>query len=381
MNIWSRRTYNSSARKEEDESLILFGEMLKCEKERNLSLLQPASIDLEASQVGNYHLYKLPSGKRDFLAAGGDKNDYDWLKTPPATPLFPSLEMEANTPNMIIHEELPLPILRPLKPSRFSGKSEAIKTSRRPKSPSSKSSSSSRSITPSTRPSSSSAKTTTINGIQVLPMELNKLAFNQVKNSDMKPQVKSKILGFLDTPPPNLITTAHMYLGCAMSATRMHAEETKFASGNPRRQSRSPCVMSGRNMEFCLNGTSNLAAKGIIGSRIVEKVMNARRGVGGEEKDVRAKHATQGKEISGYGRLTAKSSIDVTLKNMDLKKKQGSLQISTRHVKNNSTPSSSIPSTDSSKQITLNNGIRKFLVQKKPEDKSLIRKGDNRYKC
>ncbi|XP_072971547.1 uncharacterized protein [Typha angustifolia] len=379
MNIWSRRTYNSSARKEEDESLILFGEMLKCEKERNLSLLQPVSVDLQASQVGNYHLYKLPSGKRDFLAAGGDNNDYDWLKTPPATPLFPSLEMEANIPNMIIHKELPLPILRPPKPSRFSGKSEAIKTSRRPKSPSSKSSSSSRSITPSTRPSSSSAKTTTIKGVQVLPTELNKLALNQVKNSDMKPQVKSKILGFTDTAPPNLITAAPMHPGRPMSATRTHAEETKFESGNPRRQSRAPCVTRGRNMEFCLNGTSNLAAKGVIGSRMVEKVMNARRGVGGEEKYVRAKHATQGKEISG--RLMAKSSIDITLKNVDLKKKQGSHQIGTRHVKNNSTPSSSIPSTDSSKQITLTNGIRKFLVQKKPEDKSLIRKGDNRYKC
>lgn len=38
------------------------------------------------------------------------------LKTPPATPLFPSLEMEANDPNMIFQRELPIP--QSIKPSR-----------------------------------------------------------------------------------------------------------------------------------------------------------------------------------------------------------------------------------------------------------------------
>lgn len=30
------------------------------------------------------------------------------LKTPPATPLFPSLEMEANAPEMVVQRELPI---------------------------------------------------------------------------------------------------------------------------------------------------------------------------------------------------------------------------------------------------------------------------------
>ncbi|KAF3546191.1 hypothetical protein DY000_02002210, partial [Brassica cretica] len=32
----------------------------------------------------------------DFLNSEGDKNDYEWLLTPPGTPLFPSLEMESH---------------------------------------------------------------------------------------------------------------------------------------------------------------------------------------------------------------------------------------------------------------------------------------------
>ncbi|KAJ8535427.1 hypothetical protein K7X08_023147 [Anisodus acutangulus] len=35
------------------------------------------------------------TGADDFLNADNDKNEYDWLLTPPGTPLFPSLEMES----------------------------------------------------------------------------------------------------------------------------------------------------------------------------------------------------------------------------------------------------------------------------------------------
>ncbi|KAM0947224.1 hypothetical protein DsansV1_C08g0083881 [Dioscorea sansibarensis] len=109
------------ARRQHDEDLALFKEMIKREKEPAVSLLQPISVEFESGE-GNYPLYKIPSWKKeaDFLAAADGKNDYDWLKTPPGTPLFPSLDLEAEDPllNMAVHKELP--ILQLIKPSRVS---------------------------------------------------------------------------------------------------------------------------------------------------------------------------------------------------------------------------------------------------------------------
>ncbi|XP_047320914.1 uncharacterized protein LOC124924978 [Impatiens glandulifera] len=112
-----------------DEELAMFAEMHKREKDRLVSLLQPVSDD----SIDGYSLYhrlstahgNLPKGPShsslgyEFLAEKVDsKNDYDWLKTPPATPLFPSLETDAiNGHTLVVQRELP--ILQPL--SRFSG--------------------------------------------------------------------------------------------------------------------------------------------------------------------------------------------------------------------------------------------------------------------
>ncbi|KAL6601745.1 hypothetical protein ACP70R_044965 [Stipagrostis hirtigluma subsp. patula] len=140
-------------RKDEDESLVLFGELYKNEKEKEVNLLEPMfSVEFEAIQ-GDGRMFKLPSGKRDYFLPDGEKHDYDWLKTPPATPLFPSLEMEANSTQMIYQKELP--ILQPVRTSRFSSKSDATSTSTRSESPTS---SSSKSVTPTARPGSSSKK-------------------------------------------------------------------------------------------------------------------------------------------------------------------------------------------------------------------------------
>ncbi|KAI3923296.1 hypothetical protein MKW92_008740 [Papaver armeniacum] len=59
------------------------------------------------------------------------KNDYDWLKTPPATPLFPSLEMEMD-PEFVIQREIPI-LQPPL--TRFSVNNLESKLNHRPKSP------------------------------------------------------------------------------------------------------------------------------------------------------------------------------------------------------------------------------------------------------
>ncbi|CAN0881954.1 hypothetical protein LINGRAHAP2_LOCUS14522 [Linum grandiflorum] len=99
--------------RDREDELQLFKELHKREKDRAGSLLQPiSSDDLEA----NHSFYRIPSVKKsyDFFASGNAaKSDYDWLKTPPATPLFPSLEMEATgPPPLLLQREIT--IVQPL---------------------------------------------------------------------------------------------------------------------------------------------------------------------------------------------------------------------------------------------------------------------------
>ncbi|CAD6239567.1 unnamed protein product [Miscanthus lutarioriparius] len=107
--------------KEKDEELALFLEMRRREKERGAAaaaaadqlllsgdvaagdgmlLLDPPPPPAEpkpaAYKVAGGGFRRAPGGGDDFLNAdAGDKNDYDWLLTPPGTPLFPSLEVES----------------------------------------------------------------------------------------------------------------------------------------------------------------------------------------------------------------------------------------------------------------------------------------------
>ncbi|KAF8022151.1 hypothetical protein BT93_G2333 [Corymbia citriodora subsp. variegata] len=90
--------------REKEEDLALFLEMRKREKERNDLLLNNAE-EFDAplgSKPGTSPIFNIaPSAAPrktatdDFLNSDSDKNDYDWLLTPPGTPLFPSLEMES----------------------------------------------------------------------------------------------------------------------------------------------------------------------------------------------------------------------------------------------------------------------------------------------
>ncbi|PKU71491.1 endochitinase A [Dendrobium catenatum] len=93
-----------SVMKDKEEDLALFIEMRKRDKERNNLLLQNSDeVDqpLE-SHLGGSPLFKIaPStvrktGMDDFLNSDNEKNDYDWLLTPPGTPLFPYLEKESH---------------------------------------------------------------------------------------------------------------------------------------------------------------------------------------------------------------------------------------------------------------------------------------------
>ncbi|CAM8960708.1 unnamed protein product [Rhodiola kirilowii] len=99
----------NSMMKEKEEDLALFLEMRKRDKEREKerdSLLLPSSNEFEAplgSKPGTSPIFNIAAstpaplrktGPDDFLNSENDKNDYDWLLTPPGTPLFPSLESE-----------------------------------------------------------------------------------------------------------------------------------------------------------------------------------------------------------------------------------------------------------------------------------------------
>ncbi|KAK7387448.1 hypothetical protein VNO78_28263 [Psophocarpus tetragonolobus] len=113
----------ASVMKEKEEELALFLEMKKREKERN-DLLLNSSEEFDAplgSNAGTNSIFNISSsttpapvrktGVDDFLNSENDKNDYDWLLTPPGTPLFPSLEMESRKTVM---SQLGTPTTRPV---------------------------------------------------------------------------------------------------------------------------------------------------------------------------------------------------------------------------------------------------------------------------
>ncbi|KAJ4879853.1 hypothetical protein Rs2_36907 [Raphanus sativus] len=83
--------------KDEEEDLALFSELQ--EKERDDFLLQ-SSDDLEdafSTKLKHFSEFTIPiqgESSSRLLSAEEDKNDYDWLLTPPDTPLFPSLDDE-----------------------------------------------------------------------------------------------------------------------------------------------------------------------------------------------------------------------------------------------------------------------------------------------
>ncbi|XP_060210893.1 uncharacterized protein LOC132637891 isoform X1 [Lycium barbarum] len=90
--------------KSSDEELSLFLEMRRRENERNNNRFLQINDDFDplGSNNGSSPALNIASAAPvrktradEFLNADNDKTDYDWLLTPPGTPLFPSLEMES----------------------------------------------------------------------------------------------------------------------------------------------------------------------------------------------------------------------------------------------------------------------------------------------
>ncbi|OMO53256.1 hypothetical protein CCACVL1_28772 [Corchorus capsularis] len=376
---------NGRRKLERDEDLLLFRELHKREKDRVASLLLPVSDEFEPNG-GNYALYRIGSGKKgsgyEFFPEN-NKNDYDWLKTPPATPLFPSLEMEAaNGAELVVQRELPI-ITQPL--SRFADDNEPSTPRNnigRPKSPNQKPKIPSRSITPSHHRPSIEPKNTKLaqkaassepnngtsnpkpysnqkdhnhNNLDFLTTNLCKdLALagtctNKTKPASARSRVVSPLArtsavppqfaGLLisDETPPNLKTdrstsatrgrpqTPNLKTDRSTSATRGRPQppnpktdrSTSSTRGRPQpqpqpkkvadqpsstpkptstrqRQSCSPSVIRGRKSSTTQLEPKQDSNKGtqILGSKMVEKVMNARKSHNVEERDAKQKLRT-----------------------------------------------------------------------------------------
>ncbi|CAI8607433.1 unnamed protein product [Vicia faba] len=95
-----------------EEELSFFRELKKRQNEYfpNLCASEEYECDTNYGGNGKFSLYRIPSGKKESgleLLETKNKSDFDWLKTPPATPLFPSLEMEPNA-KLVVQKELPI---------------------------------------------------------------------------------------------------------------------------------------------------------------------------------------------------------------------------------------------------------------------------------
>ncbi|CAH1415091.1 unnamed protein product [Lactuca virosa] len=377
---------NSS--KDRDEDLVLFREMYKRDKDRVVSLLQPVSDEFEPN--GNYPIYGMASVKKPGFGFLGEteKNDYDWLKTPPATPLFPSLEMDTkNGHELVVQRELP--IIQPL--SRFAVKPEEKETKQtgngegRAKITNPKPRIPARSVTPSGRSTGlftdqkkniKTAPIPVITGVNKITDVTNKSnttssISNQSKsitNSSPRTSQKTRgvsplvtsriparISGFSDETPANLRTDR------STSASRGRPVNTPVAaplkpevlSMRGRRQSCSPSVMRGRKVaptnEESVNtmavqkGNNRMFQTGnggqFLGSRMVDKIMNARKS-SVEEKETRMKLNGSINEGSGYGRMMAKSSLDVETKRDSVHSRQVGLSSGRKSMSTTYAPTS-----------------------------------------
>ncbi|KAJ3671693.1 hypothetical protein LUZ60_007772 [Juncus effusus] len=92
--------------KSRDDDLALFSAMQDSEREKESFLLQSSDDFDESLNKLRYFSEMKPVNipargeTSDLLNAEGDKNDYDWLLTPPDTPLFPSLDDEEEPPQL-----------------------------------------------------------------------------------------------------------------------------------------------------------------------------------------------------------------------------------------------------------------------------------------
>ncbi|EYU41054.1 hypothetical protein MIMGU_mgv1a017972mg, partial [Erythranthe guttata] len=316
----------SNCIKDKDEELSFFRNIQKLEKEQAASLLQPVSEEFEAN---------------------GE------LKTPPATPLFPSLEMETNGQELVIQREIQ--ILQPLSrvylvdgddeesSNRDDSASPLSPLSLPPKSPSSSpipTTSSPRngpirripqafSVLVDrrsrrdllTRPPNNLGSTISPNSWGLIHNYKSNLRTTIETNSSIK-NLKSR--GLSDNTPPNNLRTITNHRPA--STTRGRSTNQNYLAVGPqkqntnlnmRRQSCSPSVTRGRKVVDSDNKSQqqvgNREGGQLLGSRMVDGFMNARINSSGDE---RQNAKVKVNESSGFGRLMSKTSLDMAITHM-----------------------------------------------------------------
>nr|XP_043634259.1 cell wall protein RBR3-like [Erigeron canadensis] len=121
----------------DDDNLALFHEM-HCKETENFLLQSNDNFEDNFVTMRNFSDHKLGINtaargeSSNLLNAEEEKNDYEWLMTPPDTPLFPSLDDEAP---QIIHEQRGRPRTQPISFSRSSTMEKSRRSSRGSASP------------------------------------------------------------------------------------------------------------------------------------------------------------------------------------------------------------------------------------------------------
>eukprot|EP00249_Psilotum_nudum_P009824 c22176_g1_i1 orf=674-2374(-) len=264
-----------SGAKERDEDLSLFHEMQKRDRDKR-KVVQPHGggvLDMPpAGRAIASYVYRIPASTPSKIKAGDDlltsdldKNDYDWLLTPPGTPLFSSLDQDAHRVGSPLKVAPLVRSLAALKTSRLANATEPSskhmtgrvgvhhsnsrasfsasgsipnrrtavpapnpKTASRPSTPSGRSAipsiafprstvSLSRPSTPSRRPSTPNPRQSQPAGTTVRSSSVSKAcssasrsaASSRVSSPTIRPRPwqPATMLGFSSEPPPNLRTT------------------------------------------------------------------------------------------------------------------------------------------------------------------------------
>lgn len=320
--------------KERDEELVLFLEMRRREKENehNTFLLLPNS---ENNAVDASH-FEFSRGISSIVPSENDMSDYNWLLTPPATPLFPTLEKE---PQISARNETEISKARTaLKPREtnviaepasrriIASKTHKVmpnlnsstngNTNRRHSSPSP-----SRSSTLSSRTKSS--KVTLTSG----KPKRSSTPIRSSSASKIRPQLvknPTKLQGSLLDAPPKLKSTLPERPASASRCSRLFSLEAKDnnSSGRPKRP-----ILKSRSCS--INDDEN-DSPGMIGTKMVERIVNMRKLAppkldAGHHSSV---HNSSGKsDSSGFGRSLSKKSLDMAMRHMDIRRSiQGNLK-------------------------------------------------------
>ncbi|KAI4343366.1 hypothetical protein L6164_010724 [Bauhinia variegata] len=193
--------------REKDDHLALFNEMQSRERE-NFLLQSPDHLDNSlTTKLGDFSDIKLGISipgrgqSSDLLNADGDKNDYDWLLTPPDTPLFPSLDDE---PLSVSTASRGRPRSKPITISRSSTMEKSYRSSRGSASPNR--------LSPSPRSANNTfqPRGRPLSATNSSPTKSGNFPIKTTRGNSASPKIRAwqtNIPGFSSEAPPNLRTS------------------------------------------------------------------------------------------------------------------------------------------------------------------------------